>query len=134
MVAPQRCVRCRQADAALAVREAAYCRTCYARVFDGKVRASLDLARGAVLWHSVVRSTPQRTTPALAVAFSGSLHSCVLLQAVHRLLRTAPGGAAGHALPAPRPARAAPPRGGAGRASGKAGVWSSSVRQPISSR
>ena len=106
MVAPQRCVRCRQADAALAVREAAYCRTCYARVFDGKVRASLDLARGAVLWHSVVRSTPQRTTPALAVAFSGSLHSCVLLQAVHRLLRTAPGGAAGHDVPARAPEQA----------------------------
>lgn len=106
MSAPPRCVRCREADAALAVREAAYCRSCYARVFDGKMRASLDLARGAILWHSVVRTAPPRTAPALAVAFSGSLHSCVLLQAVYRLLRMAPGAGASHPVPARAPEQA----------------------------
>ncbi|WFD25383.1 Cytoplasmic tRNA 2-thiolation protein 2 [Malassezia nana] len=106
MAASLRCVRCREADAALAVREAAYCRTCYARVFDGKVRASLDLARGAILWHSVVRTMPPPTPPALAVSFDARLPSCVLLHAVHRLLREAPGAGASHPVPARAPEQA----------------------------
>ncbi|WFD21690.1 hypothetical protein MEQU1_000345 [Malassezia equina] len=90
----------------LAVREAAYCRPCYARVFDGKVRYSVDLARGAILWQSVVRTTPPRTAPALALVFDGSLHSCVLIHAVYRLLRTAPGTGTSHPVPARAPEQA----------------------------
>ena len=88
-----RCVRCRS-DAVVRVREAAYCGTCYPRGFDEKLRARVDHARGAVLLTSVVRPwqtrAPAPPAPALAVAFSGSMASCVLLHGLVRLLRSAP--------------------------------------------
>ena len=85
---PTRCVRCRSAHAALRVREAAYCAACYARVFDSKLRAGLELARGALLLEGVVRPHEAGAEPraALAVAFSGGPASAVLLHAVAHYL------------------------------------------------
>ena len=61
MTPPLVCIRCRHAERVISVREASYCTPCYARVFDEKLRASLDHARGAILLHSVVRPHQQAT-------------------------------------------------------------------------
>lgn len=86
------CIRCRESTAAIQVREAAYCATCYQRVFDEKVRPSLEHVRGAILWDNVVRPAPTpsagRAEPAFAIAFDASVGSCVLLHAMHRKLRS----------------------------------------------
>lgn len=85
------CVRCRSAAGAVQVREAVYCEKCYTRVFNEKTRASLELARGAILLQSVVEPWAKEEDgppPALAVAFSGGVASCVLLHAVASALQS----------------------------------------------
>ena len=85
MPPPRGCIRCRHDECVLAVREAWYCARCYARVFDEKMRASLDHTRGAILLQSVVR-TAEAVPPAYAIVCDGSAASYVLVHAMYRLL------------------------------------------------
>mgnify|MGYP002651176136 FL=1 len=85
MPPPRGCIRCRRDECVLTVREASYCAPCYARVFDEKMRASLDHTRGAILRQSVVRSA-ETATPAYAIVCDGSVASYVLVHAMYRLL------------------------------------------------
>ncbi|PWZ01549.1 hypothetical protein BCV70DRAFT_76399 [Testicularia cyperi] len=93
------CVRCRSSSATAFFRDASYCRSCAALVFDGKTKPGLELARGAGLAKYVDAVSidslagegeqPQHmdVSASIAIAFSGGINSRVLLSSARQYFR-----------------------------------------------